>query len=195
MGCGIYKIENKVNGKIYIGSSIEVHVRLMNHKYMLRANKHDNEYLQKSFNKYGEDNFIFSLVELCDIAELIVKENFYIDKFSSNDLKLGYNLAKVNEFRRNNFNNEVKIKNSKINLLKNGNFTKFKALNISDNKEIEFDSLVDAANYLVENSFSKGKLRNIRQKISFCLRNKKVNNGNKGSIRKTAYNHIWAIIT
>ena len=86
MGCGIYKIENKVNGKIYIGSSIEVHVRLMNHKYMLRANKHDNEYLQKSFNKYGEDNFIFSLVELCDIAELIVKENFYIDKFSSNDL-------------------------------------------------------------------------------------------------------------
>lgn len=194
MGCGIYKIENKVNGKIYIGSSIEIHIRLMNHKYMLRANKHDNEYLQKSFNKYGENNFIFDIVELCDSNKLIVKENFYIDKFLSNNLNLGYNLAKVNEFRRNNFNDEVKVKNSKINLQKNGNFIKFKASNIITNDEIEFESLVDAANYVKINGFSKGKLRNIRQKISYCLRGKLVNNGYNGSIRKTAYSHNWLII-
>lgn len=195
MGCGIYKIENKINGKVYIGSSIEIHVRLMNHKYMLRANKHDNEYLQKSFNKHGENSFIFDVVELCSIEKLIEKENFYINKLSSNNLKLGYNLATVNEFRRNNFNNEVKVKNSKINLFKNGNFTKFKCINLQTNQEFEFENLVDAANYIVSNGFSKGKLRNIRQKISHCLRNKKVNNGYNGSIRKTAYSHIWAIIT
>ena len=127
MGCGIYKIENRVNGKIYIGSSIDIPTRLMNHKYMLRLNKHDNEYLQKSYNKHGESNFIFSVLELCNESDLIIKENFYINKFSSNNLNLGYNLATVNDFRRNNFNKEVKIKNSKINSLLS---IKFIALNL-----------------------------------------------------------------
>jgi len=194
MGCGIYKIENKINGKIYIGSSINISTRLMNHKYMLRLNKHDNEYLQKSYNKHGEFNFIFNEIELCCEADLIIKENYYINYFSSNNLNLGYNLATVNDFRRNNFNSEVKIKNSKINLAKNGNFIKFKAINLFNNNELIFETLVDAADYLINNKFSTGKQRNIRQKISCCLRGKLVNNGHKGSIRKTAYNHNWLII-
>ncbi len=184
MGCGIYKIENKVNGKIYIGSSISIPTRLINHKYMLRLNKHDNEYLQKSYNKHGEVNFIFDIVELCNEKELIVKENYYITKFSSNNLSMGYNLATVNEFRRNNFNKEVMIKNSKINLKKNRNFTKLKAINIINENEFIFETLVDAADYLIQNNYSSGTPRNIKQKISHCLRGKKINNGYNGSIRK-----------
>jgi group I intron endonuclease len=195
MGCGIYKIQNTINNKIYIGSSIKINTRLMNHKYALRCGKHDNEYLQNSFNKYGESNFIFETIELCDISKLIEKENFYIEKYSSNDLKMGYNLAKVNDFRRNTFNNEVKIKNSKLNLSLYGNFTTFKSININNNIENTFTSLVEAADYLINNNFSKGNPRNIRQKLSHCLRGKKVNNGSKGTIRKTAYDHIWSIIT
>jgi group I intron endonuclease len=187
-------IKNIKNGKIYIGSSINIEKRLMKHKYMLRRDKHVNRYLQSSFNKHTENSFIFEKVEICCFNKLIERENFYISKYNSNNLEFGYNLATVNEFRRNNYNKEVKIKNSKINLIKNGNFIKFKAINLNDNNEIVFDSLVDAADYLFKNNFSKGKLTNIRQKISHCLRGKKVNNGSKGSIRKTAYNHSWVII-
>lgn len=75
-------------------------------------------------------------------------------------------------------------------------FIIFKSINISNGDELIFDNLVDAANYLVENNFAKGKLRNIRMKISEVLRNKKVNNGHKnGAHRLTAYKHKWLVIT
>jgi group I intron endonuclease len=194
MGCGIYRIINKTNNKIYIGSSVNILSRFSKHKSLLKHNKHDNDYLQNSYNKYGLENFLFEIIEFCEVDKLIDKENHYIEFYKSNDLNIGYNLATVNKFRRNNYNKEVKIKNSKFNLIKNGNFTKFKSINLTTNEEIIFDSLVDAADYLFTNNFSKGKLSNIRQKLSYCLRGKKVNNGSNGSIRKTAYNHLWVII-
>ena len=196
MGCGIYLIENKTNNKKYVGSSIEINVRIMKHKYSLRRNYHANNYLQNSYNKYGEDNFEFSVLTLCDETELIDKENYYINKFNSNDLTVGYNLATVNEFRRNNYNEEVKIKNSKYNLKVNNNFTRFKCENLETLEVTFFDDLVTAANYLKNNNYSNGKLRNIRQKISQCLRQVKVNNGceNNGAIRRTAYKHKWIIL-
>jgi len=196
MGCGIYLIENKVNNKKYVGSSIDIPVRIMKHKYSLRKNYHPNDYLQNSYNKYGEDNFVFTVLILCDEVELVDNENFYITKFNSNDLTVGYNLATVNEFRRNNYNEEVKIKNSKHNLKVNNNYIKFKSINLTTYKEMVFDDLVTAANYLKKNDYSDGKLRNIRQKISQCLRGVTVNNGSKnnGAIRRTAYKHKWVII-
>lgn len=193
MGCGIYKITNIINQKTYIGSSIEIKVRMMKHKYMLKSNTHYNNHLQNSFNEYGENNFEFEIIEECSLDELIVRENYFINKYKSNDFNSGYNLATVNEFRRNNFNEEVKVKNSKLGLESNGNFTEFKCVNLETNNEIIFNSLVDAANYLLSNNYTKGTARNIRQKLSYCLRGKKVNNGSNGSIRITAYKHKWLI--
>ena len=54
---GIYKIENKVNGKIYVGQSIDIDTRWYNHRNELNGNRHYNEHLQNAWNKYGEDNF------------------------------------------------------------------------------------------------------------------------------------------
>jgi group I intron endonuclease len=196
MGCGIYLIENLVNNKKYVGSSIDIPVRMMKHKYSLRRNYHDNNYLQNAYNKYGEDNFKFTVLMLCDEVELVDNENHFINKFKSNDLTFGYNLATVNQFRRNNYNEEVKIKNSKHNLKVNNNFIKFKSINLTTFEELVFDDLVTAANYLKKNNYSDGKLRNIRQKISQCLRGVIVDNGsvNNGAIRRTAYKHKWIII-
>jgi len=194
MGCGIYIIENKINNKKYVGSSIDIKVRLMKHKYSLRRKYHDNNYLQNSYNKHGEDNFSFKILKICTEKDLIDRENYYINLYESNDLSKGYNLATVNEFRRNNYNKEVKIKNSKHNLKINGNFTNFKCINLKNNYEQKFDNLVDAAIYIKENSYSNGKLKYIRQKLSECLRGNKVNNGSKGAIRKSAYKHKWEII-
>ena len=162
--------------------------------WLLKKNKHDNIHLQNSFNEYGEDCFEFSLVENCEYDELISRENYYINAFSSCNNDFGYNLALVNEFRRNTYNDEVKIKLSKFNLIKNGNINKFSLINILTNEEFIFETLVDGANYLINNGFAKGSHRNVRMKISSSLRGVKVNNGHKGTIRKTCYKHKFKII-
>lgn len=195
MGCGIYKIQNTKNKKIYIGSSINVESREYKHFWMLDKNIHDNLYLQKSYNKHGKDFFTFELIEECSYDQLIEKENYYINLYSSNNLTKGYNLATVNEFRRNTFNNEVKKKLSHYNLIKNGNFIIFSLINIETGVELTFDSLIDAAEYLIKEGYAKGKERNVRIKISNCLRGVKVNNGSpNGSTRKTCYKHKFKII-
>ena len=48
MGCGIYKIENLVDGKIYIGSSLNLENREYKHFWMLSRNTHDNQHLQNN---------------------------------------------------------------------------------------------------------------------------------------------------
>jgi hypothetical protein len=161
---------------------------------MLEKGLHDNCHLQNSYNKYGKDCFIFQVIKECDFIDLISMENFYISEFKSNIFEYGYNLATVNEFRRNTFNDEVKIKLSKHNLNKNKIFSKYSLTNIQTGQIFIFESLVEGANYLITNGFTKGSPRNVRIKISNCLRNIKVNNGSKGSIRKTCYKHNFQII-
>jgi len=105
--CGIYKIENLVNGKVYIGSSINIKERWRRHKKDLRKNKHHSIYLQRSWDKYGEVNFKFEVVELLiNKEELLEKEQLYIDKYDS--YNNGYN---INEFAdRHELSTETKIK-------------------------------------------------------------------------------------
>ena len=90
---GIYSIRNKVNNKVYIGSSKNLNIRLTRHKNYLLKNKHENSYLQKSYNKYGLENFEFSILEECEVEELVNKEIYYIDLFNSLDSSKGYNLT------------------------------------------------------------------------------------------------------
>ena len=79
MSSGIYQIENKINSKVYIGSSNNIKRRWQKHKALLRHNKHPNSHLQAAWNKYGEDNFIFSIIELCNIDSLLDREQYFIN--------------------------------------------------------------------------------------------------------------------
>lgn len=63
---GIYAIKNNANGKIYIGQSTNVKDRLWHHKSALKNNRHENSYLQNSYNKYGADCFEFVVIEECE---------------------------------------------------------------------------------------------------------------------------------
>ena len=139
---GIYKIQNNIDQKVYIGSSVNLDYRRTKHFWMLKKGIHDNEHLQNSFNKNGEFSFIFEVLENCDEEMLIDRENFYIEKFNSNNSSFGYNLARVSDSRKNILNTEVKIKLSKHNLTKNNNFTKYSLTNIISEETFIFDNLV-----------------------------------------------------
>ena len=60
---GIYKIENLIDGKVYIGQSINILRRLADHKSSLKYNRHHNGYLQRAYNKYGKENT--EILKLC----------------------------------------------------------------------------------------------------------------------------------
>ena len=90
--CGIYCIENTDTCKKYIGQSKNIYKRWTDHKWSLNNNVHDNDYLQKSWNKYGEDHFVFSIIEECSIDDLDKREIYYIQYFGTYDRKNGYNL-------------------------------------------------------------------------------------------------------
>lgn len=93
---GIYKIENIINHKCYIGQSINIKRRWEIHKSELKNNRHYNKYLQKAWNKYGENSFLFSVIEECSKLELNEKEQYYIKKYNSYANKKnskGYNLT------------------------------------------------------------------------------------------------------
>ena len=90
---GIYIITNKINNKVYIGQSVDIRTRWWNHRCELNRNNHYNRHLQGAWNKYGDDNFDFSVLEECTQDELNNKEVYWIDKYNSTNPKNGYNLS------------------------------------------------------------------------------------------------------
>ena len=67
---GIYCIENILDNKKYIGHSKHAKRRIVDHKSLLRCNNHFNKHLQNAYNKYGETNFIYFIIEMVDSEEI-----------------------------------------------------------------------------------------------------------------------------
>lgn len=89
---GIYKIINKVNEKYYVGSSINIYKRWNQHKSNLNRNIHTNDHLQKSWNKYGKNNFEFVIVEEISEEQLLIVEQKYINECKNNS-DISYNIS------------------------------------------------------------------------------------------------------
>ena len=66
---GVYQIKNTVNGKIFIGSSLNIEGRLNRHRFGLTMGNHDNKKLQDDVKQYGIDKFSFEVLECLDPSD------------------------------------------------------------------------------------------------------------------------------
>lgn len=89
---GIYMIECILTELKYIGSSVNMRGRLRGHINSLRKNNHHNPYLQSAYNKYGEENFICSVLEICSKEKLIELETSYSLMYLTTNRDTGFNL-------------------------------------------------------------------------------------------------------
>ncbi len=86
---GVYQIKNMFDDKVYIGSSVNISQRISVHKSVLRRGSHQNQYLQRAWTKHGESAFCFTIVEVVDLATMLIeREQFHINRFPDN-----YNLC------------------------------------------------------------------------------------------------------
>ena len=96
---GIYQIRNLINEKRYIGQSIELNKRKMAHFNHLKNNNHDNLHLQRSYNKYNEENFVFEILLYCEEFQLTDYEQFFVDQYNGKELLYNARLECVSSNR------------------------------------------------------------------------------------------------
>jgi group I intron endonuclease len=96
---GVYEIKNKANGKVFLGSSLDLDGPLNSHRFRLAAGLHPNQALQKDWNESGPDNFTFEILETVPAKEdprfnpedeLTLLEEIWIEKLRPVG-PLGYN--------------------------------------------------------------------------------------------------------
>jgi group I intron endonuclease len=86
MARGIYKIINVVNNKFYVGSAVDLKRRKARHFSELRTGRHNNRHLQAAWVKYGEQAFVFVVVEeVSPDADLLAAENVWLKEHVGKD--------------------------------------------------------------------------------------------------------------
>jgi group I intron endonuclease len=96
MKSGIYLIKNIVNNKVYVGSAVNINNRWREHKHRLKKGKHHSKHLQCAWDKYGEENFKFEIIEeVQNPLHLLAYEQVYLDYYKSYEDDRGYNICKV----------------------------------------------------------------------------------------------------
>jgi hypothetical protein len=103
---GLFQIKNLKNGKVLLGSSLNLEGPLNKHRFLLRINSHPNKELQKDWNELGPDQFSFEILETVEIKadpnfnpkdELTLLEEIWLEKLQPFGER-GYNSdAKIRE--------------------------------------------------------------------------------------------------
>ncbi len=86
---GVFQIKNTVNGKVLLGSSLNLEGPLNSHKFMLTIGHHENKELQKDWNEFGADKFVLEILEEVQVSddphfnmadELTLLEEIWLEK-------------------------------------------------------------------------------------------------------------------
>jgi group I intron endonuclease len=164
MKSGIYKIENLITGRVYVGSSIDFKKRWNQHKSCLKNNKHGNSYLQNSWNKHGEKAFKFFIIERCGEELLYEREQYWFNYYKENELV--YNVREIVESNKGMKHNEE---------------TKKRLSEISKNMSEETRKKIGEA--------SKNSSEETRKKISEANRGKKRSEETKKKLSEASKGH------
>ena len=162
MSCGIYKIQNKINNKCYIGQSINIDRRWKEHK---RKYYFEDTKFYRAIRKYGLENFEFSIIEECSPEDLDERENYWIVYY--NTIEEGYNSLLSNQST---LNKECVLSETEFLIL----------IDKIQNSDISFSELADEF-HLTEGyiyQINRGIRR--RRNYNYPLRN--LNNSNVGKI-------------
>jgi len=185
--CGIYKITNIKNKKIYIGSSKNILKRWGTHIFNIVSNKHHNTELLKDFKKYGIENFVFQIIKILDSDKnLLIEEQYYIDLYDSKNPSKGYNKSNTIVFFEENFtNNEI-----------NDNFSKMQIYN--PNYLFSRNNRNQKFNFMSFNWFKtadKRKIDEIRRNIYNVSRNHLNNIDSKNKVWTTFFQNKEELCT
>lgn len=93
---GVYTITNLIDNKIYVGKAKNIRMRNQSHFCSLRKNKHGNQHLQSAYNKYGEKNFVFEILEEHFEEFMASFECYWVNMLNTMNDKYGYNIRHVN---------------------------------------------------------------------------------------------------
>jgi len=97
---GVFQVKNTANGKVLLGSSLNLKGPLNRDKFMLTMGSHRNEALQQEWDEFGEDKFVFEILEVVEVKddenfnlkdELTLLEEIWLEKLQPFGEK-GYNL-------------------------------------------------------------------------------------------------------
>lgn len=163
MTIGIYCFHNKVNNKRYIGQSVNIERRYRDHLNRCYNNSCEYSYLHKAINKYGIENFDFSILEICSNIELNIKEQYWISYYNS-VRPYGYNLTYGGDSPGESF---IKYTPEQINLVKQ--------LLITTNKtyeEIKKEANIQSIGLIAD--INNGKVH-FQTDLEYPLREKKIN--------------------
>lgn len=84
MSYAVYGIRNKYNGRVYVGSTKNLKLRLQRHFSMLRAGTHKNRKIQKDFTRYGENSFEVVVLSTATNEKSALKfEQIFIEGFEN----------------------------------------------------------------------------------------------------------------
>lgn len=151
----IYKITNKINGKIYIGQVYNKTVLDRFNRHLKDATPDSRSYLHRAICKYGKDNFIVEQIDTAtSLEELNQKEMYWIKYYNSTDGNIGYNLTdggdggNTYKYKSEDELKVIKEKIGKSNFGKNNGMHKsVKGFNVKTKEEIFFDTLNEACRY------------------------------------------------
>lgn len=171
---GIYKFTNIINGKFYIGSSQNLRKRFFRHLALLKNNNHHSNSFQNAWNKYGEDNFQFEIIEFVEkIENLLFREQHYLDtllfaqdyvnKINTKFIELGYNINPTSSSRLGTTQSENSIRKSVLN---NPNRKEILQFDFNGNFIKEWESSANAAKNL--NLYKSGIHKCCKNYSDYC---------------------------
>jgi group I intron endonuclease len=89
---GVYQIRCKTNGKIYVGSAVNLRARWDLHRRSLIMKQHFNPHLQSAWNLYGAENFEFSVLQYVEEMQLLTIEQTWIERTGCTNRDIGFNI-------------------------------------------------------------------------------------------------------